>query len=395
MDILRLLNTPRRARLPSEIPETPTHLLQQTTTSFYADAGSPDSPPPLSTPLPSHLDTTRDLRLQIKAALLFKIPYKDICAQFNVTERQIRWAKRHRVTPQKNKCGGKVKLMTPQRNTLDSWIAQSPSHRRIALHKLPRNIPQLCAGEKAIRTALQTLQYSRRRSPRKGFSENPRVIAERLAFAREAINWTRDELFNTMFTDEVWANGGAHTTSYVTIKKGENIYEPEFLTHKYSKQPRWMFWGSIIHGRKGPSRAWNPEWGNICAQSYIDHILEFIAPDFAIHDEWRLIQDGAPSHRARLTQNWLRQRGIRVIKWPAYSPDLNIIEHVWNWMRNWIEEHYWKARYDPSNIDLDELRRIIYAAWDAVPDSYIEDLYNSWWRRCQAVIDAEGGPTKY
>ena len=64
-------------------------------------------------------------------------------------------------------------------------------------------------------------------------------------------------------------------------------------------------------------------------------------------------------------------------------------------MRNWIKEHYWKARYDPSNIDLDELRRIIYTAWDAVPDSYIEGLYNSWWRRCQAVIDAEGGPTKY
>jgi hypothetical protein len=81
------MDIPRRARLSSEIPETPTHLLQQTTASFYADTGVPRSPSPLSTPLPSYLDTTRDLRLQIKAALLFKIPYKDICAQFNVTER--------------------------------------------------------------------------------------------------------------------------------------------------------------------------------------------------------------------------------------------------------------------------------------------------------------------
>ena len=29
-----------------------------------------------------------------------------------------------------------------------------------------------------------------------------------------------------MFTDEVWANGGAHTNLYVTIQKDENIFEP-------------------------------------------------------------------------------------------------------------------------------------------------------------------------
>ena len=64
-------------------------------------------------------------------------------------------------------------------------------------------------------------------------------------------------------------------------------------------------------------------------------------------------------------------------------------------MRNWIEEHYWKVRYNLATIDLDELRAIIEAAWNAVPDSYIEDLYNSWYRRYQAVIDAVGGLTKY
>ena len=41
------------------------------------------------------------------------------------------------------------------------------------------------------------------------------------------------------------------------------------------------------------------------------------------------------------------------------------------------------------------LMRIIWEAWEAVPDSYIQSLYDSWWRRCEAVIDANGGPTKY
>ena len=64
-------------------------------------------------------------------------------------------------------------------------------------------------------------------------------------------------------------------------------------------------------------------------------------------------------------------------------------------MKNWIQEHYWEASYRVDRIPLSQLKRIIWEAWEAVPDSYIQSLYDSWWRRCQAVIDAKGGPTKY
>jgi len=89
------------------------------------------------------------------------------------------------------------------------------------------------------------------------------------------------------------------------------------------------------------------------------------------------------------------ERHIHWIPWPPYSPDLNLIEHVWNWMKNWIQEHYWRARYNPSKLTLTQLKQIILDAWNAVPDSYIETLYNSWRARCQAVIDANRGPTRY
>jgi transposase len=107
------------------------------------------------------------------------------------------------------------------------------------------------------------------------------------------------------------------------------------------------------------------------------------------------MQDNVPSHRSKQTTENLRRRHIPTYKHPAYSPDLNLIEHVWNWMKNWIQERYWQARYNAAKIPLPQLRRVILAAWDAVPIDYIESLYDSWWRRCQAVIDARGGPTKY
>jgi transposase len=112
-------------------------------------------------------------------------------------------------------------------------------------------------------------------------------------------------------------------------------------------------------------------------------------------ERYIFMYDNAPSHRSFETRLNLLQHRIRLIKFPPYLPDLNLIEHVWNWMKNWIQDHYWLVRYRVDKVPLPELRRIILEAWNAVPDEYIQTLYDSWWRRCQAVIDAKGGPTKY
>jgi transposase len=47
-----------------------------------------------------------------------------------------------------------------------------------------------------------------------------------------------------------------------------------------------------------------------------------------------LIINGAPGHAAAETKEDLRERGIYPIFWPAYSPDLNPIETVWNRMKD-------------------------------------------------------------
>jgi hypothetical protein len=240
------------------------------------------------------------------------------------------------------------------------------------------------------------LGYCRRTSKKKGFSEEPDVLQERLAFANEAILWERGRVLRQMFTDEVWAMGGAHTTSYVTVKKdGSDRYNLENLQHKYSRAPAWMFHGMIVGGKKGPGIFWEKEWGNINSASYNTHVLSEIQAFMEANPGLIFMQDNAPSHRSQITARNLQIRQITYIKWPRYSPDLNLIEHVWNWMKNWIQEHYWQVRYNVSKVPLDQLRQIIWEAWQAVPGSFIEKLVDSWWERCQAVIDANGGPTKY
>ena len=108
-----------------------------------------------------------------------------------------------------------------------------------------------------MKTAFRQLGYVRRTSKRKGFSDNPRHKQLRYDFAQEAVRWSHEQVYNQIFSDEIWANGGAHTTSYVTVKEdGSDRYLESNVQHKYSKCPAWMFHGTIYQGRKEPAVFW-------------------------------------------------------------------------------------------------------------------------------------------
>lgn len=51
------------------------------------------------------------------------------------------------------------------------------------------------------------------------------------------------------------------------------------------------------------------------------------------------MQDNTSPHKAALTLEEMKERGIHVIDWPPYSPDLNPIEWVWNKMKDWLMEY--------------------------------------------------------
>jgi hypothetical protein len=159
---------------------------------------------------------------------------------------------------------------------------------------------------------------------------------------------------------------------------------------KIPKKIGWMFWGSFSGSLKGPGIFWGKDWGSISSQSYRDHTVPVIHGWLRMNPELILMQDGAPGHSAKDTLTDLNERGIYPIFWPAFSPDLNPIETVWDRMKDYIESHY--PEYHSSH---DKLRRVVKEAWEAVGADELLALVREMPARCEAVIDAQGGYTKY
>uniref|UniRef100_A0AAZ3RVG7 Tc1-like transposase DDE domain-containing protein n=1 Tax=Oncorhynchus tshawytscha TaxID=74940 RepID=A0AAZ3RVG7_ONCTS len=63
-------------------------------------------------------------------------------------------------------------------------------------------------------------------------------------------------------------------------------------------------------------------------QRYCDKILRPIVVSF-IHCNHLMFQhDNAQAHVARICTQFLEAENVPVLSWPAYSPDMSLIEHV-------------------------------------------------------------------
>ena len=100
-----------------------------------------------------------------------------------------------------------------------------------------------------------------------------------------------------------------------------------------------------------------------------------------------LRQDNAKPHTARHSQQFLNQQNVNVLPRPAFSPDINPIEHVWDYMKRRIRQQNVHNRQGLERAILQELNNL--------PFRFIRRLISSMPRMCRALKDAHGGHTRY
>jgi len=81
--------------------------------------------------------------------------------------------------------------------------------------------------------------------------------------------------------------------------------------------------------------------------------------------------------------------GVEELDWPAQSPDLNPIEHIWDKLEQRVQ-----AR--PSRpTSLPDLTNVLLEEWSKIPINTLLNLVESLLRRFEVVIAAKGRPTSY
>ena len=190
-------------------------------------------------------------------------------------------------------------------------------------------------GHISTRTVIRRLHHQEMRARRP--IKRPQLT---LRHRHARFDWSHDHLGWTIRTWRRvhWSDENRFLTSYRRSSKG---LAP--TKHFISGQPHFennCFWGWGV--TVGGCFSFDCKLdlyvldGNLTGQKYRDNVLApRVVPHFdnhALADRPMFMDDNARPHRARIVQHFLQQEAVQTIPWPAMSPDMNPIEHVWDFI---------------------------------------------------------------
>ena len=229
-----------------------------------------------------------------------------------------------------------------------------------------------------VRKRLVRAGYRARRPARcPALTERHRL--HRRQWAQRHRNWALGHWRHVVFADEsrftLHRNDGRLS---VRRMAGERLLGTCVAPNHGTRRPSIMVWGAIHHGEKSPILVID---GNLRQDGYIAR--------HTFRDNFVFVHDNAPPHVSNITRAFMVAEGLEVMHWPAKSPDMNPIEHVWDQMSVILRDS------DNPPTNLAELRAAVLQAWDRLTIQRVANLIESMPRRVRALQAAAGGYTRY
>jgi transposase len=281
---------------------------------------------------------------------------------------------------EKKKRGPKPKLS----DTAKRLIIRNVSNKQISLAKL-RSEMNLCVSKNTIRRVLKNapnikFKKMRTKPPLKKIHKQ-----SRMDWAKSKMNWS-DEWKRVIWSDEKKFNldGPDGFAKYWHDLRKKEL----FFSKRHTGGGSVMIWACFNFQGKSTLAFVSGNQNQYEYQRHLnDHLLPFMHEFGGENPIFQ--QDNCRCHVARSTLQWLQDRNIQVMPWPAYSPDLNPIENLWGVLVRRIYEG------GKQFNTIEELKTDIVRCWNEIEKNMLENLSNSMPKRVCKVIHAHGDSIEY
>ncbi|GFW52858.1 transposable element Tcb2 transposase [Trichonephila clavipes] len=209
-------------------------------------------------------------------------------------------------------------------------------------------------------------------------------------WCREHRNWRDSEWGRVLFTDESRFSLSSDSHRILIWRERGSRNHPSNIIERDRYGGRGVLvWGGIMLGSRTDLHIFDA--GSVNGTRYCNEILLPYVRLFrgAMGLQFLFIDDNAPCHRIVAAEQLLESEDIERIDWPARSPDLIPIEHVWDFLGRRLA-----ARTLPP-VTIRELRLALQNEWAAMPHQLIDTLILSMGRRCETCLAVRGDNIPY
>ncbi|GFW82780.1 transposable element Tcb2 transposase [Trichonephila clavipes] len=203
----------------------------------------------------------------------------------------------------------------------------------------------------------------------------------RSLWCREHRNWRDNEWGRVLFTDESRFSLSSDSHRILIWRERGSRNHPSNIIERDRYEGRGVLvWGDIMLGSRTDLHIFDA--GSVNGTRYCNEILLPYVRLFrgAMGLQLLFMDDNAPCHRTVAAEQLLESEDIERMDWSARSPDLNPIQHVWDFLGRRLA-----ARTLPP-VTIRELRLALQDEWAAMPQQLIDTLILSMGRRCETCL---------
>lgn len=207
----------------------------------------------------------------------------------------------------------------------------------------------------------------------------------RLDFARKYMSYG-EKWKNVIFSDEKKFNLDG-PDGYSAYSHDLRHNDPPRLSRNFGAGSL-MTWAAFSASGKTPICFVGTKMNSTDYTNFLDEVL-ITFMDKTMNGQGIYQQDNAAIHVSRQSKAWFLDKDIELLGWPACSPDLNPVENLWGILSRAV------YRNGKQYSSISEFKMAIQNCWREIQNDTLKTLIDSMPNRIFAVINKNGGATKY